>query len=58
MVALQQNLIATASAHQLMAQLIEAGVGVGTEEQERQQGDESELGDTKFRSTQFRVSSF
>ena len=46
MVAFQQNLIAAADAHQLMAQLVEARVGVGAEEDDSQQRDERELGNT------------
>ena len=52
-VALQQNLIAAAGAHQLMAKLVEAGVGVGAEEDDSQQRDECELSNTEFRVSNF-----
>jgi hypothetical protein len=57
MVALQQNLVATAGAHQLMTELVEARVGVGTEEDDSQQGDESELGDSQFQVSGFEFQS-
>ncbi len=59
-IALQQHLVAAAHAHQLMAELVEARVGVGAHEQHGQQRDQRELRDAKFRFTsfEFRVSSF
>ncbi len=52
-VALQQNLIATAHAHQPVPELIEARVGIGAEEEHRQQRDQQELDDAKFRVPSF-----
>ncbi len=57
-IALQQNLIATAHAHQTVAELVEAGIGVGAQKGEGQQRDQQELGDAKFSNAKFRVSSF
>jgi hypothetical protein len=52
-IAFQQNLIAAAHAHELMAQLVEARVSVGAQKDHGQQYDED-----KLREAQFRVSSF
>ncbi len=57
MVALQQNLIAAAHAHQAVAQFVKARVGVGAEKGDGQQRNEQDLGNAKFRA-EFRVSSF
>ena len=54
-IALQQNLVAAAHAHQLMAQLVEARVGVGAKEEHGERGEQREL---RNAAEQFRVSSF
>ena len=57
-VAFQQHLIAAAHAHQPMAQLVEARVGVGAQKQHGQHRDQQELGDAQFRDSEFRVSTY
>jgi hypothetical protein len=56
-IALQQNLIAAAHAHEAVSQFVEAGVAVSAQKDDGQQRDEQELGDAKFRvsSVKFQV---
>ena len=54
MVAFQQDLIAAAGSHQAMAELVEAGVGVGAQEGDGQQRDQKKLGEAKFRVSSFK----
>ncbi len=58
MVALQKDLVAAAHAHELMAELVEARIGVSAEEHHAQHGDEQHLRDAQFSSSEFPVSSF
>jgi len=54
-IAFQQNLITAAHAHELMAQLVEACVGVGAQEDHRQQRNEDKLSDAQFRVASFKL---
>jgi hypothetical protein len=52
MVAFQKNLVAAAHAHHLMAQLVEAGVGVRAQEEHGERGEQREL---RNAASEFRV---
>ena len=53
MIAFQQNLIAATHAHELMAQLVEARVGVSAQEHRGQQRDQDKLCEAQFRVASF-----
>ena len=54
-IAFQQNLIAAAHAHELMAQLVEARIGVSAQKDHGQQRNEDELRDAEFRVSNFKL---